>query len=113
MERSPSATGVDRSATDPPLERVRFAWDRIWGSNVYGTLTSREVELDEERSGQQYDLTHGTHYASMLSRNGKVHDLAPSTSSTSAATSCWSPAFLYKEARLTGVRRASRTPVCS
>jgi hypothetical protein len=62
----PFATGVDRSATDLTSKGVRFAWDKIWGSNVYATLTSREVELDEERSGQQYDLTHGTHYASML-----------------------------------------------
>jgi hypothetical protein len=55
---------------------VRFAWDKIWGSNFYGTLTTREVDLDEERSGQQYDLTHGTQYAAMLDRNGKVHDMA-------------------------------------
>lgn len=98
----PFAIGVDRSATDLTSKGVRFAWDRIWGSNVYATLTSREVELDEERSGQQYDLTHGTHYASMLSRNGKVHDLAVSYQYHFGGDQLLEPAFLYKEARLDG-----------
>jgi len=78
----PFATNVDRSSTDVKSKGVRFTWDNIWGSNFHGSLTSREVDLDEERSGQQYDLTHGTHYASMLDRNGKVHDMEISMSCT-------------------------------
>jgi hypothetical protein len=30
----PFATGVDRSATDVKSKGVRFAWDKIWGSNL-------------------------------------------------------------------------------
>ncbi|MBP4040084.1 DUF2860 family protein [Aeromonas sp. SrichE-2G] len=98
----PFATGVDRSETDLESKGVRFAWDRIWGSNFYGTLTSREVELDEERSGQQYDLTHGTHYAPMLDRNGKIHAIELSYQWHLAGNQLLEPAILYKEADLDG-----------
>ena len=98
----PFATGVDRSATDVKSKGVRFAWDKIWGSNFYGTLTTREVDLDEERSGQQYDQTHGTQYAAMLDRNGKVHDMALSYQFHFGGNQLLEPAILYKQARLDG-----------
>ncbi|MFM5164945.1 DUF2860 family protein [Aeromonas rivipollensis] len=98
----PFATGVDRSATDVKSKGVRFAWDKIWGSNFYGTLTSREVDLDEERSGQQYDQSHGTNYAAMLDRNGKVHDMALSYQFHFGGNQLLEPAILYKQARLDG-----------
>jgi len=98
----PFATNVDRSSTDVKSKGVRFTWDKIWGSNFHGSLTSREVELDEERSGQQYDLTHGTHYASMLDRNGKVHDMEISYQWHFGGNQLLEPAILYKQARLDG-----------
>lgn len=98
----PFATGVDRSATDRESKGVRFAWDRIWGSNWNGSLTSREVEIDEERSGQQYDLIHGTQYASMLDRNGKVHAMELSYRWRFAGNQLLEPALLYRQADLDG-----------
>lgn len=98
----PFATGVDRSSTDVKSTGVRFAWDKIWGSNFYGTITTREVELDEEHSGQQYDLLHGTHYASMLDRNGKVHDMELSYQWHFGDGHVLEPALLYKQAKLDG-----------
>ena len=98
----PFATGVDRSSTDLESKGVRFAWDRIWGSNFYGSLTSREVELDEERSGQQYDQTHGTQYAPMLDRNGKVHAMELSYQFHFADNQLLEPALLYRQADLDG-----------
>lgn len=98
----PFATNVDRSSTDVKSKGARFTWDKIWGSNFHGSLTSREVDLDEERSGQQYDLTHGTHYASMLDRNGKVYDMEISYQWHFGGNQLLEPAILYKQARLDG-----------
>lgn len=98
----PFATGVDRSSTDLKSKGARFAWDKIWGSNFYGNLTTREVDMDEERSGQQYDQSHGTHYAGMLDRNGKVHDMELSYQFHFGGNQLLEPAILYKEARLDG-----------
>ncbi|WP_310597978.1 DUF2860 family protein [Aeromonas aquatica] len=98
----PFATGVDRSSTDAKSKGVRFAWDKIWGSNFNGSITSREVDLDEERSGQQYDLSHGTHYASMLDRSGKVHDMELSYQWHFGDGQLLEPAILYKQAKLDG-----------
>jgi hypothetical protein len=98
----PFATGVDRSSTDAKSKGVRFAWDKIWGSNFNGSLTTREVELDEEHSGQQYDQRNGTHYAPMLDRNGKVHDMELSYQWHFSDGQVLEPAILYKQAKLDG-----------
>lgn len=98
----PFATGVDRGSTDAKSKGVRFAWDRIWGSNFNGSLTTRERDLDEEQSGQQYDLRHGTHYAPMLDRNGKIHDMELSYQWHFGDGQLLEPALLYKQARLDG-----------
>ncbi|MGY3884315.1 DUF2860 family protein [Aeromonas aquatica] len=98
----PFATGVDRSSTDAKSKGVRFAWDKIWGSNFNGSITSREVDLDEERSGQQYDLAHGTHYAPMLDRNGKVNNMELSYQWHFGDGQVLEPAILYKQAKLDG-----------
>jgi hypothetical protein len=98
----PFATKVDRGATDVKSKGIRVAWDKIWGSNFYGSLTTREMDLDEERSGQQYDLTHGTHYASMLDRNGKQYDMELSYQWHFDGNQLLEPAILYKQADLDG-----------
>ncbi|MBV7597324.1 DUF2860 domain-containing protein [Aeromonas encheleia] len=98
----PFAVGVERSTTDAKSKGVRFAWDKIWGSNFNGSLTSREMELDEERSGQQYDQRNGTHYAPMLDRNGKIHDMELSYQWHFGGGQLLEPAILYKQADLDG-----------
>ncbi|MGL5490330.1 MAG: DUF2860 family protein, partial [Shewanella sp.] len=40
----PFAIGVTRQSTDIKSKGVRFAWDKIWGSNFYGSLTTRNIE---------------------------------------------------------------------
>ena len=71
----PFAVGVDRQSTDIKSKGVRFAWDKIWGSDFYGSLTTRNIEVDDEHSGKQYDQLKGTNYASKLDRNGKWHSM--------------------------------------
>ncbi|MEG0008871.1 MAG: DUF2860 family protein [Aeromonas sp.] len=98
----PFATGVDRSSTDAKSKGVRFAWDKIWGSNFNGSITTREVDLDEEHSGQQYDQRNGTSYAPVLNRNGKIHDMELSYQWHFGDGQVLEPAILYKQAKLDG-----------
>lgn len=102
----PFAVDVSRSATDVKSKGVRFAWDKIWGSHVYASMTRRNMTLDEERSGQQYDQQHDTHYASMLDRNGTVHDMMLAYQFHFGQNQLLEPALLYQNARLDG--RAER-----
>ncbi|MGY3858852.1 DUF2860 family protein [Aeromonas intestinalis] len=98
----PYATGVDRSSTDAKSKGVRFAWDKIWGSNFNGSITTREVDLDEEHSGRQYDQRNGTSYAPVLNRNGKVYDMELSYQWHLGDGHVLEPAILYKQAKLDG-----------
>ncbi|MFQ2150665.1 DUF2860 family protein [Aeromonas jandaei] len=98
----PFATGVDRSSTDLKSKGARFAWDKIWGSNFNGSITARSIDMNDEQSGQQYDRVHGTHYASMLDRNGKMYDMQLSYKWTFADGQALEPALIYKQANLDG-----------
>jgi hypothetical protein len=111
VERS-FATGVDRSATDLTSKGVRFAWDKIWGSNFYGTLTTREVELDEERSGQQYDQTTAPTMPPCWIATARYDmSLLPVPLRRRPAAGARLPLQGGPPGRQ--CRRASRTPVCS
>lgn len=68
--QDPFATGISRSTTQQKSRGVRIGWDNIWGSSLDASVTHRQIGLDEEHSGQQYDQIHGTHYAELLDRNG-------------------------------------------
>lgn len=39
--------GVVRSSTDINSTGVRASWDNIWGSNFNGSLTTRNIDVDE------------------------------------------------------------------
>lgn len=94
----PFAIGVDRQSTDIKSKGVRFAWDNIWSSNFYGSLTTREIEVDEERSGSQY----GADTAAKLDRNGKIHAMELSYKWHLAPGQILEPAFIYRQANLDG-----------
>ncbi|PJG59316.1 DUF2860 family protein [Aeromonas cavernicola] len=86
----------ERQATDIKSTGVRFSWDGIWGSNFFTSLTTRNIEVDEERSGQ------GTGYEALLDRNGKMHAFDLSYKWDIAPSQTLVPAFIYREADLDG-----------
>lgn len=94
----PFAVGVDRQSTDIKSKGVRFAWDKIWNSNFYGSLTTRNIEVDEERSGSQFDAA----TAAKLDRNGKMHAMELSYQWHFAPGYLLEPAFIYRQADLDG-----------
>lgn len=94
----PFAVGVERQSTDIKSKGVRFAWDNIWGSNFYGSLTTRNVEVDEERSGSQFDAA----TMSKLDRNGKMHAMDLSYQWHLSPGQLLEPAFIYRQADLDG-----------
>ena len=98
----PFAVGVARSSTDINSTGVRASWDNIWGSNFNGSLTTRNIDVDEERSGQQYDAIYHTSYASALDRNGKIHALELSYQWRFAPGQLLEPALIYRDADLDG-----------
>lgn len=94
----PFAVGIDRQSTDIKSKGARFAWDKIWGSHFYGSLTTRNIEVDEERSGSQFDAT----TAAKLDRNGKMHTMELSYQWHFAPGYLLEPAFIYRQADLDG-----------
>ncbi|MGL5092738.1 MAG: DUF2860 family protein [Aeromonas sobria] len=94
----PFAIGVDRQSTNINSKGVRFAWDNIWGSNFNGNITTRNIEVDEERSGQQYSAA----TAAKLDRNGKMHAMELAYKWNLAPGQQLEPAFFYREADLDG-----------
>ncbi|MGY3914645.1 DUF2860 family protein [Aeromonas australiensis] len=102
----PFAVGVARSSTDIKSAGARVSWDKVWGSNFNASLTSRNIDVDEERSGQQYDAAHSTSYAPLLDRNGKINALELSYQWRFAPGQVLEPALVYRDADLDG--RAQR-----
>ena len=98
----PFDTKHDRQSTDIKSKGVRFAWDNIWGSNFFGSLTTRNIEVDNEQSGQQYDKDNQTNYAAKLDRNGKIHAFDFSYQWQLAPGQVLEPAFIYRQADLDG-----------
>lgn len=52
--RDPFAVGVARQESNVRSHGARLAWENIWGSALSGCVTSRNVKVDEEVSGEQY-----------------------------------------------------------
>ncbi|MGL6434662.1 DUF2860 family protein [Aeromonas rivipollensis] len=98
----PFSIGVERQSTDIKSKGARFSWDNIWGSNFYGSITTRVIEVDEEKSGHQYDTKYGTETAALLDRNGKVHALDLSYQWQVAPGHILEPALIYRQAALDG-----------
>ncbi len=94
----PYAVGVARSSTDINSTGARASWDKIWGSNFNASLTTRNIDVDEERSGSQY----GAETAAKLDRNGKIHALELSYQWRFAPGQVLEPALIYRDADLDG-----------
>jgi len=94
----PFDTKHKRKSTDITSKGARLTWDHIWGSNFFGSLTSRKIEVDEERSGSQYDAD----TAAKLDRNGKINAMELSYQWQLAPGQVLEPAFIYRQADLDG-----------
>lgn len=64
----PYLTGANRTNTDRTSNGVRASWTQIMGSKFGATISRREVELDNEKSGQTLGLSAAD--SSLLDRNG-------------------------------------------
>ena len=64
----PYVVNVERSATDRDLTGAQVVWDKIFGSDLELTLSSRSIEIDDEKSGQALGLTPAQR--SLLERDG-------------------------------------------
>ncbi len=53
----PYVAGAPRDETDRTSAGVRLRWDRILGSGFQVSLTSQDVEIDDERSGESLGLS--------------------------------------------------------
>lgn len=104
----PFAVGIARESTKINASGVRLAWDNIWGSQFNGSLTSRNIEVDDERSGQQYDAIHHTRYADALDRNGRHNAIEIAYQWRFDAGQVLSPALIYRDADLDGRAQAYR-----
>lgn len=94
----PFAVSVERQSTDIKSKGVRFAWDKIWGSNFYSSLTTRNIEVDDERSGSQFDAA----TMAKLDRNGKMHAMDLSYQWHISPGQLLEPAFIFRQADLDG-----------
>jgi len=80
----------NKDTTDITSSGVRLAWDKIWGSNFNASITSREIEVDDEQS------------IAALDRNGKINAMQLSYQWQIAPGHTLEPAFIYREADLDG-----------
>lgn len=71
--KDPYLTNVDRSSTDRTGFGVRLGWEHIFESDLDLTLTTRSIELEDERSGQTNGLTESQRQ--LLYREGDINKL--------------------------------------
>jgi len=67
----PYIAGEDRDTTDREAQGVRIAYDKILGSGLEVSYAYRDIELDDERSGEWLGLTPDERR--LLSRDGSHH----------------------------------------
>jgi hypothetical protein len=96
--RDPFTVGVDRRESDVRSHGARLAWDNIWGSSLSGSVTSRDVKVDGESSGEQY----GRAVMGMLDRNGRVNSAELSYQFRLTDDHFLEPALRYQKANLAG-----------
>ena len=96
--RDPFAVGVEREQSDVRSRGARLAWDNIWGSAFSGSVTSRDVKVDGESSGEQY----GRAVMGMLDRNGRVNSAEVSYQFRLTDDQFLEPALRYEKADLAG-----------
>jgi hypothetical protein len=66
----PYLTGVPREETDRTSTGLRLTWDRIGGSDLEIAVAGRDVDVDDERSGQSQPITPAERQ--LLDRNGDL-----------------------------------------
>lgn len=96
--RDPFAVGVARQESEVRSHGARLAWDNIWGSAFSGSVTSRDVKVDGESSGEQS----GREAMGMLDRNGRVNSAELSYQFRLADDQFLEPALRYQKADLAG-----------
>lgn len=69
----PYITNQRRSKTDRESNGLRLEWDKIAGTHLGIQYTYRNIELDEESSGQSLGLTASE--MDLLDRDGKIHNI--------------------------------------
>ena len=69
--KDPFLVGEERKETERDSAGYRIQWSNIYGSGLEFRYTSRDVEIDDERSGQSLDLTEAER--GLLERDGD-HD---------------------------------------
>ncbi len=70
----PYQTSRNREDTDRSSSGFRLGWDGIWGSPFSATYTYRNIEIDDEHSGDSISWLTNAERAE-LDRNGKSQDL--------------------------------------
>lgn len=53
----PYQTGVDRKTTDQEVSGARFTWDKIFGTGLEFMASVKNIDIDDEFSGQALGLT--------------------------------------------------------
>lgn len=66
----PYLVGPPRSKTDRDAQGFRFEWDKVLGSNFGFFVQTREIEIDNERSGSDPVLGCNAACQQLLDRNG-------------------------------------------
>ncbi|MGF1700172.1 DUF2860 domain-containing protein [Photobacterium makurazakiensis] len=64
----PFLLGSDRTSTDRTSNGFRLIWDKMYGTNLELSYSQREVEIDDERSGDSLGLSEADQ--ALLDRNG-------------------------------------------
>lgn len=69
--RDPYQTGTKRKDTDRTSKGGRLYWQQIMGSGLEIRLSTNEIDIDKERSGNSLDLSQAQR--KLLDRNGDVN----------------------------------------
>ena len=68
---NPYELGVDRDATERSTSGGRLTWDKMFGTGLEFVASARQVDIDEERSGQNLGLTAAQQ--DLLDREGDLY----------------------------------------
>ena len=109
--RDPYVEGVDRSDTDRDSMGARLVWDRIFGSGLQVQYTYRNIDIDDEKSGQfligQGRLTSAQ--AKLLERDGDRHVADILYRFNFGKQHTLAPAFIYSYNDIDGDARKNDT----
>jgi hypothetical protein len=73
--KDPYLEGEKRGDTERTLLGIQVIWGEIFGSGLELALTSREIDIDDERSGQDGDLALSSQDERLLRRKGQARRL--------------------------------------